>query len=297
MKKVIIIGECELLVLFRNNHPWRTVPGGEMLNAAAALGTAGADVSFVGEVASDHVGNILTDYLQSHGVGVRSVDRFTDGVTPATLIFTDDHDHVCHKVRYERYSAQAFDVIWPKIDRGDIVVVGGCYTLADRVSQRVTDIIRFAIDRKAIVVYAPLLDDERIPRITHFKPTILDYLDMASLVVTVDGDIRALCGTDEGEKAYRNHIRFHCFNHLHLDFEHKLITLFTRNGSVSEPMLCDSDYANFTAGAIAGAVSALTEAETFDPLELPTMEAIVKRAAEAGRTAVETPQFVIETSH
>ena len=135
MRKIILIGECELNVLFRNDRPWRALPGGILLNSAAALGkpqrlmtlttstspmtvimvvdvvgvspsghTSGAppvrkyDVPFVSEAATDHVGDIIVDFLTLHGVAIHSIDRFTEGHTSSVLTFSSDHGEVRHCV-------------------------------------------------------------------------------------------------------------------------------------------------------------------------------------------------------
>ena len=82
MRKIISIGESCLEVLFRGEVPVKSYPGGELLNASACMGSDGVTVDYVSEVARDRVGDIVSGFLESHGVSVKSIDRYTEGTTP-----------------------------------------------------------------------------------------------------------------------------------------------------------------------------------------------------------------------
>lgn len=42
------------------------------------MGSDGVTVDYVSEVARDRVGDIVSGFLESHGVNVRSIDRYTE---------------------------------------------------------------------------------------------------------------------------------------------------------------------------------------------------------------------------
>lgn len=262
MRKIIAIGECALDVLFRNDCPWLSVPGASILNAAASLGKHGRDISFVGEAAADHVGDTVVDFLTRNNVGTHSIDRFTDGVTPVTLIFTDDHDCERHRVRYERYSTQSFGVVWPRIDPDDVIVFGGLYALEERVHSRLFDIVKYAHERKAVIVYAPDMGVNPAVNLTHVKPAILENLEMADIVVTTDSDLRTIFGEGGGRKSYNRDISFYCFNHINIDFEDATVTFYNRKKAESAAIMCSNEVRKvWFAGAVAGVVDALFKDE------------------------------------
>jgi len=298
MRKIIAIGECRLDIFFRNNAPWLSLPGATILNAAASLGKRSREISFVGEAAADHVGDMLVEFLTHNNVGTHSVDRFTDGVTPVTLIFTDDHDCERHRVSYERYSVQSFGVVWPCIDHDDIVVFGGIYALDSRVHSRLFDIIKYARERKAVIVYAPDMGHNPVVNMTHIKPCILENLEMADIVVTTGGDLKTIFGEDGGSKSYNRDISFYCFNHINADFEGSTLSFYNRKKMESAEIKCGSEMRGvWFAGAIAGVVDAILKhdvlKESIEDFEPGVMKNIVEEAALWGAMAIETTDRLV----
>jgi fructokinase len=232
MRKIIVVGECGLDILFRNNQPVKSYPGGIMLNVAAQLGMLGHDTTFVSEAATDHVGDIITDYLSDHHVNTKSIDRFTEGKTATKLIFTaDDADGKSYTTGtsiYSKYPEQCFDVVWPRIDHDDIVIFGGMYSIDFRVRNRLFDIIKYASERKAIIVYVPDTERSRLPRITKVMPSILENLEIADLVIGADSDWLTIFNKDNDRQAYADHISFYTFNFLSIDITHSKLNYFHR---------------------------------------------------------------------
>lgn len=297
MKKVIAIGECGLTVMFRNDRPADSFPAGVIFNAAASLGNRHHTVDFVGEAAADHVGDMLTGFLSAHNVGIRSVDRFTDGRSPSTLVFTDADGKVLHRVRYEIYSPQNFDTIWPRFEAGDVIVFGGLYAVTERVRTRLYDIVKNARERQAIIIYALAMEDDRNPRITHIKPAVLDFMELAHLVISSTSDLARVFERPDGEQSYRQHVSFHCFNHLNLDAERATIDFFSRSKHSGAVIPGPRSEEAWRSGALAGAIDAiiesgLTAAEIDDP-QPELMEAVAGRAAEWGAAAAATPDSLI----
>lgn len=82
------------------------------------------EVEFVSECATGNVGDMIVDTLRKNGVGVKSVDRFTEGQSAeCPLIFRDKEGNERFS-EYVKYPDSRFDVLWPKIEENDIVVFG-----------------------------------------------------------------------------------------------------------------------------------------------------------------------------
>ena len=58
-------------------------------------------------------------------------------------------------IRYEGYPEEAFDIIWPRIDPGDIVLYGGYYAIDKRMHQRMSKLLEHAAEREAVMIYLP----------------------------------------------------------------------------------------------------------------------------------------------
>ncbi len=259
MRKIIAIGECVLDVIFRENRPELSAPGGLILNIAANLGRRRIPVSFVGEAARDRVGDILVEALTANGVDTASIDRYTDGVTPASLIFHNQGDDALSIVRYGRNNNDSFDVVWPRIDADDILIFGGFYAIDPRVRPHLFEIVKHAAERKAIIVYVPGFAPEKEPRITRVMPSILENFEIADIVVTRNRDLNNIFGNGDDASAFKSHISFYTHDFINIDRDNAKMRYY-HDKDVCETSMdtCGNSFAR-SAGAIAGIVEALVD--------------------------------------
>ncbi|MDE7452758.1 MAG: carbohydrate kinase family protein [Paramuribaculum sp.] len=258
MRKVIIIGECTLDLLFPSDRATDSVqvtakPGGRMLNAAAMLGNCGYDVTYVSECASDPTGDMLVAYLERHGVNTKSIDRYSDGITPLNLRFAPEEELVFSR----SYPKEKFDFVWPRIDSDDIVVFGAYFSLIDRVRTHIVELLNHAKERKAIIVYVPGLTPAPKSGITKMMPDILENLEMADVVITRSSDLRTIFNEADSAKCYERHIKFYSDNYIHIDSEDSSVKLHHKDVLFSASKKELKEDLSTNAGAIAGAVAAL----------------------------------------
>ncbi len=282
MRKIIAIGKCGLDILMLDNQPSASFPGGRILNAAALLGSRGYNVTMVGECGADSVGDIVVSHLESLGVATRSIDRYTDGVTPTTVIFRHSDGRPTSTVDYERYPAESFDVVWPRIDADDIIIFGTFVALDERVRTRLLEIINYAAERNAIIVYAPGFSPTQVPRITRVMPAILENLELADIVITRTSDLQAIFNTSDAASAYRNHVSFYCHTMLNADSSTGRIELFNASATDSVEAPTPTDPLAWNAGIIAGVAETLIEQQllrnSLDNLDQSQRKAIIATA-------------------
>lgn len=262
MKKIICIGECSLNIIFDSaGVPAGAMPGGRIVNAAAMFARKGLPVIMASEAASDGVGDMVVRFLDAAGVDTATIDRFTGGRTPLN-VFTPADGSRPSLTRYEKYPPEeGFDIVWPRVDEGDIVVFGGYYALDPRNRTRLSRFLENARDMKALLVYLPGFLPEQEPRITRVMPALLENLELADIVLTRGDDLRMIFGLD-GSQCYDRNIGFYCRSMVNVDTDAREITYFTDRASSSLPVdnpLCRSLVWN--AGVLAGVVDALV-AET-----------------------------------
>ena len=258
MKKIICIGECALDIIFRGAAPVGSMPGGRIINAAAVLARQGMPVTLLSEIARDPVGDIIADFLSEAGIDTASVDRFTEGLTPVN-IFTNTGDSADEAVtRYEQYPDNCFDVVWPRIDEGDIIVYGGHYAIDPRMHGRMSQLLEHAVERKAILVYLPGYLPVQEPQITRIKPAILENLEYASLVIARSCDLLTVFGVSDGEQCYKRHIDFYCRSLITVDNAADRICYYCGNEMTSVPVPNKiSSSMMWNSGALAGIIKAL----------------------------------------
>ena len=292
MKKIICIGECALDIVFENGVPVGSMPGGRIINAAAIMSRENLPVKVVSEASRDSVGDMIVSHLSAAGTDVSGIDRFTEGHTPV-LIYTRDDKGLTSVTRYEDYPDECFDVVWPRIDEGDIVIYGGYYALDSRMRQRMMPLLTHASERKAILVYLPGFLPQQQTRITRVMPAMFENLEIATLILTRNQDLKIIFGTENAEDSFRNHINFYCRSLINVNATGQRICYFggTEVTEAEIPAsLCQSLMWN--AGAVAGVAGALLAHPEFTPevLNAPDeqirrtlLEAAVKTAAEAAR--------------
>ena len=283
MKKIICIGECALDIVFRNSQPVGSMPGGRIVNAAAILARQGLPVLIASELAKGTVGDIIADFLTEAGVDMSSLDRFTEGLSPV-IIYTTDENGVTGATRYENYPDECFDIVWPRIEEGDIVVYGGYYALDARMRPRMSQLLAHAAEMKAVLVYLPGFLPQQEPRITRVMPVILENLEYASMVIARNNDLSTIFGTNDSDRCYKDHIDFYCRSLINVDPVNRMISYYSGKEVTSVEIPEDTCHSMmWNAGAVAGTVDALfREDNALDRLEAPDEDfrrAVLSQAA------------------
>lgn len=290
MKKIICIGECSLnIVLGADGTPLGTTTGGRIANAAAVLARRGLPVSMASEISTDGVGDIVAQYLVDAGVDVHSVDRYTEGRTPVNIFTIAGGAEVPSSLtRYEQYPAEAFDIIWPRVDEGDLILFGGYYALDSRMRPRLMRLLSHCIERKAVLVYLPGYLPQQEPRVTRVMPAVLENLEMSALVVTRSTDLKVIFGSDDAAAVYRDRINFYCPSMINIaGGEHAHIAFLTPGGESSAPLdAATAGTLMWNSGAVAEIArqifDAALDADTIAALSAPEKAEFLARVVQQG---------------
>lgn len=151
------------------------------------------------------------DTLTEAGVNTAGIDRFTDGTTPVIIRMGT------RPIRYENYGDECFDIVWPNITRGDIVVFGEFYALDGRMRARMVPLLDSAAERGAVMIYLPGFMPSQTPRITRVMPAILDNLERAHIVITDTEALTTIFDNPDGQACYEQHIRYSAPVMVHVD--------------------------------------------------------------------------------
>lgn len=241
MKKVICIGECSLNIdIDGGGVPVCSAVGGRMACAAMALGRAGVPVFMCSDVSADAVGDVVVGHLAAAGVDLTGIDRITEGRTALNVDVADGDGvggvgTVC-TVRYESYPDECFDIVWPRVDEGDVVVYGGYYAIDGRMRPRLQRFLQHCRERNAVLVYVPGFMPAQQPRITRVMPAVLDNLELADLTVLRDSDLPHIFGCDSSARAYRERICFYCPDMIAVDSADGMLRHYTEGGVTEEPI-------------------------------------------------------------
>lgn len=283
--KIIAIGEINLN-LSAEGTGFGALAGGVIARAATVLAREGFATVMAADAGCDIPGDMALAAIEEAGVETHSVDRFTEGRT-ALNIYAD-----ASKVpsRYDAYPGEAFDIVWPRVDEGDIVVFGGHYALDARMRPRLAKLLTYAAERKALLIYVPAYNISLEPRITRVMPEILENLEMAHIVVTTTADLGTIFGVADTETCFNDRVSFYCRSLVNIDAICRRVEYF--GGTEVSSADTGNAYGNsllWQAGALAGMIGMLATARpTAEALEAPTaslrgevLGAMVRSGAEA----------------
>lgn len=256
MRKIIAIGESILDTIYENHQPVSAFVGGRVSNAAAALGDLELPVSMVSECCTDKVGDWVVDFFEKHHVDTKSIDRYTDGSTPLAAIFKEDgeQDKI---VNYGTYPTNRFNVIWPRIDEDDILLFGSYYAIDQPQREKLYDLLSYAAERKAIVIYLPGFQHGTQFNLTKVMPNILENFEVSNIVIDHANDINTMFPNQDSDKVYNNHIKFYGPTYIHIT-PGKCATIYKGIDKTEVPFSCESDnHLGWQAGFIAGVIHQL----------------------------------------
>ena len=148
MRKIIGIGETILDIIFKNGQPTKALPGGSVFNTMVSLGRLGIPVHFITELGQDQVGNNILSFMRENNLSTENVDIFCEGKSPVSLAFLNDQNEARYMF-YTQYPENRLNVIWPRIDPDDILILGSYYAVNPSLRYRITEFLEYARERKA----------------------------------------------------------------------------------------------------------------------------------------------------
>ena len=158
---------------------------------------------------------------------------------------------------YKEYPKQRLDVELPEINEDDIFIFGSYYSLNPALRKRMTEILDYARERKAILYYDPNFRKAHAHEAIHLTPTILENFEYADIVRGSDEDFFNIYNMTDTEKVYTDHIQFYC-NHFITTHGADGVNLYNGNqryhyeASPLQPLSTIGAGDNFNAGVIFG---------------------------------------------
>ncbi|MDE6371117.1 MAG: hypothetical protein K2K92_06480 [Duncaniella sp.] len=260
MNKAIYIGELTLHVSLASDGNATTRVGDRAVAAAMIDAGMGVDTMFLGEAAADSVGDHIVSVLNEAKIDTSAVDRYTEGGSPVTIASTPQPDDDAKAVVHSAALQEPVNPVWPRINEGDVMVYGSFMALDKRNHGRIIELVNYAKARKAETVYLPYFDLRKVPRTTRVMPEVWECFEAATMVIATTADFQALFPGEAVADAYKAHILFYCPRCMVMDYDSMTMHFFQGDRSWSRKCHTTADDRfHWTAGAVAGAVRALTE--------------------------------------
>ena len=256
MRSVFGIGETILDIIFKEEQPYKAVPGGSVFNGLVSLGRLQVPVTFISEVGKDQVGDLILRFMAQNHISTQYIDRFPDGKSPISLAFLDANRNAKYAF-YKDYPTQRLEVPFPRIEADDIFIIGSYYALNPALRPRMAELLQYAHERKAIIYYDLNFRKAHAHEAIRLMPTVLENLEYADIVRGSDEDFLNLFGEQAGDRVYADHIQFYC-DRLITTYGAKGVDLYTSrfkqhyDALAIEPQSTIGAGDNFNAGLIFG---------------------------------------------
>ncbi|MDR0537569.1 MAG: carbohydrate kinase [Tannerellaceae bacterium] len=280
MRKVIGIGETILDILFKDNQPYRAVPGGSVFNGFVSLGRLGVPLVFISELGNDRVGDIIRDFMRENNIPEDYVDCFPDGKSPVSIAFLDENNNADY-IFYKNYPNQRLESPLPRIEEDDILIFGSYYALNPALRERTIEFLEYAKERKAILYYDPNFRSAHAHEAVRLRAAILENFEYADIIRGSEEDFFNIFGDNNMEKVYKDRVKFYCPN-LIVTRGAGEVMLFSESGCEKFPVPQVSPVSaigagdNFNAGIIYGILKYGLRRENLSSLTKETWRDIIR---------------------
>lgn len=220
--KIVGIGETVFDVIFRNDQPQSATPGGSTFNAMISLGRVvrrafpEVGIQMVTEVGDDHIGDVVTSFMEDNGVGTQAVTRNQGTQTHVSMAFLDAHDNA----QYEFYKDHASASLSPEkvavVDFGpdDLVLFGSFFAINPKIRDFTRGLLEKARAAGATIFYDINFRKSHIRDIPETLGNIIENCSLSDYVRGSDEDFGYLFGTEDPSEIYLKHISRYCPNFI-----------------------------------------------------------------------------------
>ena len=213
MRKIIGLGETIFDIIFQNDQPTASVPGGSTFNGIISLGRTGIPVSFISETGNDHVGEIILNFMRENGVSTDYMQVYPDGKSAISLAFLDEQRNAQYQF-YKDYPACRMEVDFPQIEKDDIVIFGSYFALNPVLRAKVSEFLTYARQQEALIYYDVNFRFNHIGEIMKLTPSLIENFEYADIVRGADEDFDNMYRMKDPDDIYRQKISFYCPNFI-----------------------------------------------------------------------------------
>jgi len=201
MQRVIGIGETVLDILFKNDQPQKAVPGGSTFNSIVSLGRAGVPCAIITQTGSDHIGDMICDFLSKNGVSDEFVCRKPNTKSHITLAFLNEHNDAQYEF-YKDHATAILDNQLPHLTADDIILFGSFFAINPVIRPVTRKLLMEARDAGAWLYYDVNFRKNHIADLPNILPNIEENMRLASVVRGSMEDFDYLFGLQDPDAIY-----------------------------------------------------------------------------------------------
>lgn len=215
---IIGIGETVLDIIFSDDQPQRAVPGGSTFNALISLGRTlgrqGVPIRMITETGDDHIGQIITRFMEDNHVSTDLVTINSGTQSHLSLAFLDAERNAQYEF-YKDHAAARLDAslalaLSCSFTRNDIVLFGSFFAINPVLRDYTRQLFVSAHDAGALLYYDINFRRSHIKDILQTLGNLEENMRLASVVRGSTEDFGYLYGTTDPRQIYLEHIRPLC---------------------------------------------------------------------------------------
>lgn len=208
-RSVFGIGETVLDIIFKNDQPLAANPGGSVFNSMISLGRSGIPATFVSQTGSDHVGDIIVNFLRENGVCPDYVYRQPETKSHISLAFLNDRNDARYQF-YKDHASVQLTQDFPNVQVGDVVMFGSFFAINPVIRKQVLEFMQRSKQRGAMVYYDINFRKPHLADLPKCMPNLLENLALSDVVRGSSEDFEILYGETDSAVIYEKHIKPRC---------------------------------------------------------------------------------------
>lgn len=243
MRRIIGIGETVLDIIFREDQPQKAVPGGSTFNAMISLGrmlqhlpeVERPTASMITETGDDHIGKIITDFMQANHVLTDFVTINSGTQSHLSLAFLDNESNAQYEF-YKDHAAARLDASKVKVNftSSDLVLFGSFFAINPVLRDYTYNLFSAANKAGAILYYDINFRKSHIKDIPKVIRNIEENIGLSTIVRGSAEDFGYLYGTTDAREIYERYIKPLCPVFICTDGP-KPVRIFSYGNEVSVP--------------------------------------------------------------
>jgi len=202
MRKIYAVGETVYDIIFKNNKPVDAKPGGALLNTSVSLGRLGLDVSLIGDVADDAVGEIIANFLAENNVSNDWMYRYSDAKSRLALAFLDEENNAKYSF-YKIRKDGAATLKFPQPEQNDLILFGSFYGMKSEIREGLVEFLKEARRVGSIIIYDPNFRAAHKDMLKEVIGMIEENMELAHIIKGSDEDFLHIFGKDNAPGTYK----------------------------------------------------------------------------------------------
>lgn len=200
------IGETLIDIIFKNNQPIKSLPGGSILNTSVSLSALKTPVTYITFLANDQLGKQITNFLLEKNINTHYIQYYDKGNTPLALAFLDEQNNATY-IFYKNYPQDIIKDLNIQFTDKDFFIFGSFFAIDKKTFQWVNNLARKARTSGALTFYDPNIRSA-INEISYLH--ITENITLSTILRASIDDLQHIFGIKTTEEYYKIIQKYNC---------------------------------------------------------------------------------------